>query len=73
MIRAFLILSLLQLVAFWKILPPHGLSALARDHGVDPAREPDPVLLPGAVAVAARGPLARPRSGPGGGQGDAKF
>ncbi len=34
MIRWFAILSLLQLVAFWKILGRIGFSAVARDHGL---------------------------------------
>ena len=73
MIRAFLILSLLQLVAFWKILPrmgfPPWLAIMASIPLVN-------LILFYYLALSPwprEGRWLSPGGGPGDGQGDAKF
>ena len=73
MIRAFFILSLLQLVAFWKILPRMGFPAWLAIMASIPLVN---LVLLYYVALSPwprEGGWNGPAAGPGDGQGDAKF
>jgi hypothetical protein len=77
MIRAFFILSLLQLVAFWKILPrmgfPAWLAIMASIPLVNLILFYYLALSPWPRESRWIGPGDGPMVGPTGGQGDAKF
>jgi len=73
MIRAFFILSLLQLVAFWKILPRMGFPAWLAIMASIPLVN---LILFYYLALSPwprEGRWIGPGGGPGDGQGDAKF
>ena len=77
MIRAFLILSLLQLVAFWKILPrmgfPAWLAIMASIPLVNLVLFYYVALSPWPREGRGNGPQGGPGDGPGDSQDDAKF